>query len=118
MRLQSPDQNSPNRSDIKEGDTAVIWGGGRVGQAIMQAARTKTAAPIFVVDVSDNRLNIAKDAHADIIPINPKKEDPPEAIQEQTNGRGVDVAFDAVGNEGTHLERRQNCNIASESGRI
>ncbi len=86
-----------NRSGIKAGDSALIWGGGRVGQVIMQAARTKTDQPIFVVDISDNRLKIAVETCRDIIPINPTKQNPVDVVREHTNGRGVDIAFEAVG---------------------
>ncbi len=86
-----------HRSSIKDGDSALIWGGGRVGQVIMQAARSKTDQPIFVVDISDNRLKIAAETCSDIIPINPTKENPLEVVRERTHGRGVDIAFEAVG---------------------
>ncbi len=97
VELYSIGFHACNRAGIQSGDSAVIWGGGRVGQVIMQAARTKTEATIFIVDISDNRLRIAKDTCAEIVTINPKKEEPLKIIQEQTNGRGVDVAFEAVG---------------------
>jgi 2-desacetyl-2-hydroxyethyl bacteriochlorophyllide A dehydrogenase len=95
--------HASNRSGLKTGDTAVIWGGGRVGQVIMQAARTITDAPIFVVDVSDNRLAIAAKTCKDIIPINSRKQDPLQVIREATSERGVDVAFEAVGH-GVEIE--------------
>ena len=92
-----------NRSGINTGDTALIWGGGRVGQVIMQAARTKTDAPIFIVDISENRLRIAADSCANIIPVHAKKQNPLEVVKEQTQGRGVDIAFEAVGHA-VHLD--------------
>lgn len=86
-----------NRAGTKQGDTIAIWGAGRVGQVILQAARTKTNGTIFMVDPLENRLEIAANNFENVIPINPKKENPVEAIQKHTDGKGVDIAFEAVG---------------------
>lgn len=86
-----------NRADTQPGDKLVIWGGGRVGQVILQAARTRTNGVIFMVDPLDNRLEIASKYSNNVITINPKKENPIEVIMSHTNGNGVDIAFEAVG---------------------
>ncbi|MFW5831533.1 MAG: zinc-dependent alcohol dehydrogenase [Prolixibacteraceae bacterium] len=88
-----------NRAETKEGDTLAIWGAGRVGQVILQAARTKTSGKIFMVDPLDNRLETAARYYENIEIINPRKENPVEAIKKTTNGKGVDIAFEAVGHE-------------------
>ena len=85
------------RAETKEGDVIAIWGAGRVGQVILQAARTKTKGIIFVVDPLDNRLEIATKYYDNVIAINPEKENPIEAIKRHTDGKGVDIAFEAVG---------------------
>ncbi len=86
-----------NRAGLKRGDTAAIFGSGRIGHCIAQAARTKTDNTIFMVDILDNRLDIAQKAYDNIVTINSKETDPVEFIREQTHGRGVDIAFEAVG---------------------
>lgn len=86
-----------NRAKTKPGQTLAIWGAGRVGQVILQAARTKTDAPIFIVDILDNRLEIAASHYDNVIPINAKKQNPIDVIKSHTNGNGVDIAFEAVG---------------------
>ena len=55
-------------------DTIVIWGSGRIGHCILQAVRTKTENTIFMIDVLDNRLEIAGKNFSNIITINPLKE--------------------------------------------
>jgi len=85
-----------NRAGVIPGDSLAIWGAGRVGQVILQAARTITDAPIYMVDLLDKRLRIATDAYDDVIPLN-ALEDPVEAIKEHTGGNGTDIAFEAVG---------------------
>jgi threonine dehydrogenase-like Zn-dependent dehydrogenase len=85
------------RAQTKPGDTIVIWGAGRVGQVILQAARTKTDGKIFLVDPLDARLKIASGNYENVVTINPLKENPVDIIKTQTNGNGVDIAFEAVG---------------------
>jgi 2-desacetyl-2-hydroxyethyl bacteriochlorophyllide A dehydrogenase len=86
-----------NRAETKEGDVLAIWGAGRVGQVILQAARTKTKGTIFMIDPLDNRLEIAEKYNDNVIGINPKKENPVDAIKRHTDGNGVDIAFEAIG---------------------
>ena len=93
------------RAGVKRNDTIVIWGSGRIGHCILQAARTKTENTIFMIDVLDNRLEIAGKNFSNIITINPLKENPIEVIKEKTNGRGVDIAFEAVG----HAKEIKGC---------
>lgn len=85
-----------NRAGVKPGDSLAIWGAGRVGQVILQAARTITDAPIYMVDLLDKRLRIAAEAYDDVLPLN-ALEDPVEAIKQHTGGNGTDIAFEAVG---------------------
>lgn len=86
-----------NRAGTEDGDIVAIWGAGRVGQVILQAARTKTNGLIFIVDPLANRLKIAVENNKDVIGVNPAEEDPLEVIKFHTRGRGVDIAFEAVG---------------------
>jgi threonine dehydrogenase-like Zn-dependent dehydrogenase len=94
-----------NRSGLKAGDSVAIWGTGRIGHSILQAARTKTDITIFMVDILDSRLKIAAGNFENVIPINSAKQDPIAVIKEYTNGRGVDIAFEAVGHAHTLAER-------------
>ncbi len=89
------------RAKVKENDSVAIWGAGKVGQCILQAARTKTQNKIIMVDILEERLSLAKKAYPDIHIINANKENPVEAIKKITEGKGVDVAFEAVGH---HVE--------------
>lgn len=85
------------RSKLKDSDSVLIWGAGRIGQSILQTVMTRPGtAPVFLVDVLDTRLKIAKDAYPDIVTLNPLNEDPLERMRE-TCQYGVDVSFEAVG---------------------
>lgn len=89
--------HASNRAKVQQDDSLAIWGAGKVGQCILQAARTKTDGPVFMVDIIQNRLDRAKKAYPDIEIINARNTDPVEYIKSTTDGRGVDIAFEAVG---------------------
>lgn len=86
-----------NRAGTKPGDTLAIWGAGRVGQVVLQAARTKTIEKVFIVDILDSRLDIATKSYENVIAINAFRENPVEVIKRHTGGNGVDIAFEAIG---------------------
>ena len=85
------------RAGVKSGDRVAIFGGGKIGQCVMQAARTKTNDKMFVVDIVEGRLDMIRASYPDVRTINAKKEDPVQVIKEETGGHGVDVAIEAVG---------------------
>ena len=78
------------------GDTAVVVGSGMIGLLTIQAAKAAGFARVFAVDLDDNKLAVALRLGADAA-FNPKTVDVPKAIQDLTNGRGADVALEAVG---------------------
>lgn len=86
-----------NRANVQPNDTIAIWGAGKVGQCILQAARTKTSNTVFLVDIIDKRLELAQKYYPDIITINARKEDPVEKIKQITDNKGVDIAIEAIG---------------------
>lgn len=86
-----------NRAGVGAGDRIVIWGAGKVGQCILQAARTRTNNILIMVDILDERLELAKKAYSDIHIINATRTNAIDRIKELTNGEGVDIAFEAVG---------------------
>ncbi len=89
--------HASKRAGVAAGDTLVFFGAGKIGQHIMQAARTISDNTTFVVDRIDRRLDLAKQAHPDIITINARHDDPVEVIMDSTNGKGVDIAFEMTG---------------------
>jgi len=78
------------------GDTAVVVGSGMIGLLTIQAAKAAGFARVFAVDLDDNKLAAAMRLGADAT-FNPKTTDVPAAIYALTNGRGADVALEAVG---------------------
>jgi len=77
-------------------DTVVVIGSGMIGLALIQALKNTGCGRLIVVDVAADRLALATKSGATHT-INSSVEKPVEAINQLTNGRGADVAFEAVG---------------------
>jgi 2-desacetyl-2-hydroxyethyl bacteriochlorophyllide A dehydrogenase len=80
--------------------TVLIIGAGTIGLCILQLVRLQNPSLIIVMDLSDVRLQKAKELHADVI-INSKTADYFSEINKLTDGRMVDVSIEAVGIEDT-----------------
>jgi len=81
---------------VKPGDTIAIVGSGPIGIAALLTSQFYSPAEIIMVDMDENRLNVAKTFGATQI-INSAHENTVEKIKGLTNGKGVDVAIEAVG---------------------
>lgn len=79
-----------------EGRDVLLVGTGTIGLLALACIKMKHPGRIFVSDLSDSRLAIAKEMGADIV-INPGREDLKEIIGNYTDGEGVDAAIEAVG---------------------
>jgi len=80
---------------VKPGDTIAIVGAGPVGMSVLLTAQFYSPAKIYMIDLDDNRLALAKTFGATDT-INSEKEDAVKRIMEETKD-GVDVAIEAVG---------------------
>jgi alcohol dehydrogenase len=80
---------------MRAGDTVAVLGLGPVGLCAVQAARAAGAPQVFAIDTVAARLDMARRFGA--TPIHLVEEDPKRAVRAATEGRGVDVVVDAVG---------------------
>jgi len=87
-------------ANIKIGDTVVVFAQGPIGLCATAGAKLKGATTIIVVETIPERIEMAKRVGADIV-IDFKKADPVDEIMRVTNGRGVDVAIEALGLQST-----------------
>jgi Zn-dependent alcohol dehydrogenase len=88
-----------NAAQVRAGQSVAVFGGGGVGLSIVQACKNSGASPIMVVDLSDEKLEFARQFGA-TIGINASQVDPVARIREIMGGTpssGVDFAFDAIG---------------------
>jgi S-(hydroxymethyl)glutathione dehydrogenase/alcohol dehydrogenase len=83
---------------VKPGDSVVIFGSGPVGLMAQKAAWLHGAERVIAVDPLEYRLEKARTVNK-VDTINSEDDDLMEKIYEMTNGRGADVAIDAVGME-------------------
>ena len=80
---------------VKPGDTIAIVGSGPIGLSALLTAQFYSPAKIYVIDLDNNRLGVAKKFGATNI-INAETEDAVKKIMNETKD-GVDVAIEAVG---------------------
>ena len=81
---------------VKPGDKVAIVGAGPVGLAVLLTAQFYSPAAIFMIDLDDKRLAVAKTFGATTL-INSTDGHAAHNIMELTEGAGVDVAIEAVG---------------------
>jgi len=80
---------------VKPGDTIAIVGAGPIGMSVLLTAQFYSPSKIIMVDMDENRLEVAKTFGATHT-INPLKGDVAKLIAKETKD-GVDVAIEAVG---------------------
>jgi alcohol dehydrogenase len=81
---------------VKPGDTVAIVGAGPVGLAVLLTAQFYSPAAIFMIDLDDKRLEVAKTFGATNL-INSADGSATDQVMKLTEGAGVDVAVEAVG---------------------
>ena len=83
---------------VKAGDTVIIFGSGPVGLMAQKAAWLNGAERVIAVDPLEYRLEKARTVNK-VETLNSEDDDLMDKIYAMTNGRGADVAIDAVGME-------------------
>ena len=86
--------------DIQIGDTVAVFAQGPIGLCATAGARLMGATTIIAVDSVPERMAIARRLGADHV-IDFRKGDPVAEIMRLTQGRGVDVAIEALGTQAT-----------------
>lgn len=88
------------RSRLIEGESAVVIGGGPIGQLIASVARA-TGARVLLVEPNAQRREAA--ARRGIETIDPISDDAVAWVEQATNGVGADVVFEVAGAAATAL---------------
>jgi S-(hydroxymethyl)glutathione dehydrogenase / alcohol dehydrogenase len=87
-----------NTAKVREGSTCVVFGAGLVGLGAVAGCRLQGAERIVAVDLSDERLELARGQGAtETLVAGP---DTVQQIVESTGGFGADYTFEATGNVG------------------
>ncbi|WP_291298511.1 NAD(P)-dependent alcohol dehydrogenase [Elioraea sp.] len=85
---------------IQIGDAVAVFAQGPIGLCATAGAKLMGASTIIAVDRLPERLAMARRLGADHV-VDFSKENPVEAIMRLTDGRGVDVAIEALGTQAT-----------------
>jgi threonine dehydrogenase-like Zn-dependent dehydrogenase len=85
---------------IRIGDVVAIFAQGPIGLCATAGAKLLGASTIITVDTVPERMQMSKRVGADHV-IDFKKTNPVDEILRLTDGRGVDVAIEALGTQGT-----------------
>lgn len=80
---------------VEEGDVVGVWGLGPIGLCCVKWALLKGASKVYAMDNVPARLAMAKEAGANVIPVDFKSQDVTKFIQGEVPG-GLDVAIDAT----------------------
>ena len=80
---------------IDHGETALVVGAGMIGLLILQSLRATGTNRVFVADIDDSRLKMAKDLGATEV-LNSKSNLAAQVLK-LTDGNGVDAVLEAVG---------------------
>jgi succinate semialdehyde reductase (NADPH) len=103
-----------HQGQVRPGQTVAIIGAGGVGSNIIQMAHAFGAGEIIAVDIREEKLAAARRLGA-TQGVNGAEADPAEQIMALTGGRGVDVAFEALGMSETVVTA---FNSVREGGRV
>jgi len=85
-----------NLTPIKMRDVVLVVGTGMIGLFLVQVLKLSNAGKIIAVDLDENKLGLAQGFGADVI-LKPDDPEFQQKILNHSSGRGVDVAFEAVG---------------------
>jgi len=87
-------------ADLQIGDTVAIFAQGPIGLCATAGAKLKGASLIIAVESDPVRAQMAKRMGADVV-LNFENTDVISEIKRLTDGKGVDVAVEALGTQGT-----------------
>ncbi len=105
------------RAGVGPGDSVAVIAQGPLGLCATAGARLLGAGLIVAVDAIPERLAVARRLGASIT-LSPAEGDVPRRIRELTEGRGVDVAIEAVGTQATFEMAAKSCRVGGAVGSL
>lgn len=99
---------------VEAGESVAVVATGGVGSGVLQVAKGAGADPIIAIDVDDDKLAAAARLGATHT-VNSRTTDAATTVRELTGGRGVDVAFEALGHPATF---EQAISLLADGGRM
>lgn len=96
-------KHAVDRGNISNTDVVVLSGAGTLGLGMVGAIKLKNPKMLIVLDMKDDRLELAKKFGADLV-INPGKEDAVKKVMDLTEGYGCDVYIEATGHPSSVIQ--------------
>jgi len=78
------------------GDSAVVVGAGMIGLLLIQVLRASGCSTVIAMDIDADKLKRAGELGADLC-LDSRQKESFARVLERTEGRGADIAFEAVG---------------------
>lgn len=103
-----------NQARLDAGESVAVVGVGGVGSNVVQLAKALGASQIVAIDVRDDKLDAARALGATAT-VNAAQADAVAAVAAATEGRGVDVAIEALGRPETVVNA---FNMTRDGGRV
>jgi S-(hydroxymethyl)glutathione dehydrogenase/alcohol dehydrogenase len=101
-------------ADLRGGERVAVVAAGGVGLNIIQIAHAFGASQVIAIDISDDKLEVARRVGASDV-INSRTASATDRVRELTDGRGVDIAFEALGRPETFTQALE---IIADGGRM
>ncbi len=83
-------------SELKEGEDALVIGGGPIGALVAMMARD-AGGNVMISEINPHRITVL--GNLDFEVIDPSKQDLADEVNKRTNGKGVDVVFEVSGTQ-------------------
>lgn len=83
-------------AELKQGEFALVMGGGPIGILIALVARA-AGARVLISEINPYRIDFARKAGFDVV--NPQEQDLIETVNAATGGAGADVVFEVTASE-------------------
>jgi threonine dehydrogenase-like Zn-dependent dehydrogenase len=96
-------KHAVDNARIENEEVVVLSGAGTLGLGMIGAIRQKNPKLLIVLDLKEERLELAKAFGADLL-INPKEVDAVEEIRKLTAGYGCDVYIEATGHPSSVIQ--------------
>ncbi len=97
------------RAELKNGDTALVIGGGPIGLIVGMVAKISGASQVVFSEINEDRLKQIEEFG--FTALNPAKENALERAKALTENEGFDVVFEVSGSQEGILFATQACKI-------
>jgi len=90
--------HSVRLAGLRYGDSVCVIGGGPIGLLIALVARRSTSKPVLISEPEPSRMRVAEKLGFEVV--DPGSSSLEEIVEKRTQGRGIDVVFEAAGSQG------------------